>query len=116
MSPFPRPSMIEVLLFIAVILILCLHVAISLYILFFVRRLFRVLSAELAAPGRSSMAFIWDTVNLAAVLEPRVPLRRPGGWAASADLLVEIATRVIEERPGLVVELGSGLSTIVAAL
>jgi predicted O-methyltransferase YrrM len=65
---------------------------------------------------RSLTAFIWDTVNLAAALGPRAPLPDPGGWAASAELLVELARRVIEERPRLVVELGSGLSTIVSAL
>jgi len=92
---------------------------VSIYTLFYIRRRHHLLWAEIAALRsglRALRAFIWDTVNLVAALEPRVPLPQAGGWAASADLLVEISRRVIEERPMLVVELGSGLSTIVTAL
>jgi predicted O-methyltransferase YrrM len=60
--------------------------------------------------------FVWDTLNLVTSLRPRVPLRRPGHWAVSADFLIEISQRIIEDEPELVVELGSGLSTVVTAL
>jgi methyltransferase family protein len=108
--------MFELLLLIAVFLVLCLHVAVSIYTLFYVRRRHHMLFDEIAELKQGVRAFIWDTVNLVAALGPRVPLPRPGGWAASADLLVELSTRVIQEQPRLVVELGSGLSTIVTAL
>lgn len=70
------------------------------------------LSAEL----RQTRRMIWDSVNLVAALQPQVPLPPPGAWAVSADLLAELVRRILLERPGLVVELGSGLSTVVIAL
>ncbi len=58
---------------------------------------------------------VWETHNIFRVLEGGAPLSVPGGWAASTDLLGELL-RVIVRRPiRLVVELGSGLSTLVIA-
>lgn len=45
-------------------------------------------------------------------LSPRLPLPYSRGWAASPDLLRTVVESVLEERPSLVVECGSGLSTI----
>ena len=42
-------------------------------------------------------------------------LSHPVGWTANLDLLREIAEKVHSNRPGVVVELGSGLSTIYMA-
>ncbi|MEL6236691.1 MAG: class I SAM-dependent methyltransferase, partial [Pseudomonadota bacterium] len=36
-------------------------------------------------------------------------------WAASPDLLVHLATQLLDRKPGVVVECGSGLSTLVSA-
>src|SRR5262245_39338462 len=102
----------ELLLLIAILCVVCLGVAVSLYTLFYARRRHHISWDQIAA----LRPFTWDTANLMATLGPRVPLPRPGGWAVSADLLAELSRRIIAERPRLVVELGSGLSTIVTGL
>lgn len=43
------------------------------------------------------------------------PLRPTRGWAAAPDMLVELVSAIDRHRPGLVVELGSGVSTVVMA-
>ncbi|HSW01714.1 MAG TPA: class I SAM-dependent methyltransferase [Sedimentisphaerales bacterium] len=47
-------------------------------------------------------------------LTPDLPLPRMRGWAASPDFLKELAEIILTTRPGLVVETGSGVSTLVA--
>jgi len=47
-------------------------------------------------------------------LTPDLPLPRMRGWAASPDFLKELAEIILATRPGLVVETGSGVSTVVA--
>jgi len=54
--------------------------------------------------------------NLSAVLPASDLLPTTRGWAASPDLLVVLADMVITERPSLVVECGSGTSTLLLAL
>jgi predicted O-methyltransferase YrrM len=54
--------------------------------------------------------------NLSAVLPPSDVLPATRGWAASPDLLVVLVDLVITERPSLVVECGSGASTLWLAL
>jgi predicted O-methyltransferase YrrM len=41
-----------------------------------------------------------------------MPLPRTRGWAASPDLLLTVVDTVLQKRPGLVVDVGSGLSTV----
>ncbi len=55
-------------------------------------------------------------LNLARLtsLEGRLPPL--GGWAASADLMVLVLDELLKRRPGLVVECGSGTSTVLLAL
>lgn len=53
--------------------------------------------------------------ELARLLELDPPLPALGGWAASADFLMEIARHLIPLRPRTVVELGSGASTLAIA-
>lgn len=48
-------------------------------------------------------------------LDREHPLPPTGGWAASPDLLVEIVRLVDERPPRVVVEFGSGVSTLVIA-
>jgi predicted O-methyltransferase YrrM len=59
---------------------------------------------------------IWEAQALGNLVRPRAPLPQPGGWAASVDFLAEVVRLIETRRPALVVELGSGLSTIVIAL
>ncbi len=54
--------------------------------------------------------------NLTTVLPARDVLPATRGWAASPDLLVVLVDLVITERPSLVVECGSGASTLWLAL
>ena len=54
--------------------------------------------------------------NLCAVLPARDVLPATRGWAASPDLLMVLVDLVISERPSLVVECGSGASTLWLAL
>jgi len=58
---------------------------------------------------------VWETQNIFRVLEGGTPLPVPGGWAASSDLLGELLREISAHRPQLVVELGSGLSTLLIA-
>jgi predicted O-methyltransferase YrrM len=57
----------------------------------------------------------WETHNVFRALQGGAPLPPPGGWAASTDLLGEVLRAVAMRRPQRVVELGSGLSTLVIA-
>ena len=54
--------------------------------------------------------------NLSAMLPPSDVLPATRGWAASPDLLMVLVDLVITERPSLVVECGSGASTLWLAL
>lgn len=54
--------------------------------------------------------------NLSAMLPANDVLPATRGWAASPDLLVMLVDLVISERPALVVECGSGASTLWLAL
>ncbi len=54
--------------------------------------------------------------NLSAVLPANDVVPATRGWAASPDLLVVLVDLVISERPSLVVECGSGASTLWLAL
>lgn len=54
-------------------------------------------------------------VSLTAALDPVAPLPPTRGWAASPDFLRCVVESVFRKRPRLVVELGSGVSTIVVS-
>ena len=51
--------------------------------------------------------------SLLAVLRPRAPFPPFRGWAISPDFAVLLLTQVLTRRPARVVELGSGVSTLV---
>jgi hypothetical protein len=55
-------------------------------------------------------------LNLHAMIPVRQALPRSRGWAASPDLLLTYVGSILERRPSLVLECGSGLSTLWAAL
>lgn len=71
------------------------------------RRLRRIL--------RHQERFIWQSQSLHQLLAFTAPVPFPGGWAASSDLLLELVSQILRLRPQRVVELGSGLSTLVIA-
>jgi predicted O-methyltransferase YrrM len=49
------------------------------------------------------------------VIQPRVPLPAPAPYQASPELLRWVVQLVSEQKPGLILELGSGISTVLAA-
>jgi predicted O-methyltransferase YrrM len=89
-------------------LVLFLSLALAAWILS--RKIHRV-----RAMLRRQERFVWETHNLFTLLVPSAPLPYPGGWAASTDLLLELVQQILARRPQLVVELGSGLSTLIIA-
>ena len=54
-------------------------------------------------------------IQLNSLLKFTASLPATRGWAASPDLLLSISQLVKEQKPKLVVELGSGVSTLVVA-
>jgi predicted O-methyltransferase YrrM len=70
---------------------------------------------RLRAMLRRQERHVWETHNIFRVFQGSSPLPLPGGWAASTDLLGEVLRAVSERRPLRVVELGSGVSTLVIA-
>ncbi|HEU5036728.1 MAG TPA: class I SAM-dependent methyltransferase [Nocardioides sp.] len=57
-----------------------------------------------------------DIVNLFSMVPIRSGIPPLGLWTASADLLVELVDRLVEGRPAVAIEGGSGVSTVVMAL
>jgi predicted O-methyltransferase YrrM len=53
-----------------------------------------------------------DYMQLMRLVPMHLPMPRPGTWAASEDLLLWLAGFVLEHRPGTVVDLGSGQSSV----
>ena len=54
-------------------------------------------------------------LSLTNLLGPTYAMPATRGWAASPDFLLQLSDRVLQERPQVVVELGSGVSTLVLA-
>jgi hypothetical protein len=53
--------------------------------------------------------------SLLTLMKPRVPLPATRGWAGSPDFLLHIYRHIISHRTDVVIELGSGVTTVVAA-
>jgi predicted O-methyltransferase YrrM len=81
-----------------------------------VRRLGARVEREVKAEINQSFRQLEALQNLNAVLPPTDLLPATRVWAASPDLLVVLVDLVIAERPSLVVECGSGASTLWLAL
>ncbi len=54
-------------------------------------------------------------LSLLSVIRPRFPLPETRGWAASPDFLKKISEVVLARKPKMVLEAGSGVSTLVTA-
>jgi predicted O-methyltransferase YrrM len=81
-----------------------------------VRRVGPGIEKELKKEIRQTFRQLEALQNLSAVLPANDVLPATRGWAASPDLLVVLVDLVIAERPSLVVECGSGASTLWLAL
>ncbi|GLW09942.1 hypothetical protein Misp01_50710 [Microtetraspora sp. NBRC 13810] len=62
--------------------------------------------------SRGDFGQVEALVDLRALLSPRAPMPRLRGWAASPDVLRLLVERVAIDRPKLIVECGSGASTV----
>ncbi|MFM8240414.1 MAG: hypothetical protein ACKOAW_08890 [Actinomycetota bacterium] len=58
------------------------------------------------------VALLESFMQLQRLVPMSLPMPRPGTWAASEDLLLWLAGYVLEHRPRLVVDLGSGQSSV----
>ena len=85
--------------------------AINTRLLYYIRDKHRFLYTRLDRLERLG----WDAPNVIHATAARSILPRAGGWAASVDILAEMIRLIDARRPELVVELGSGLSTVVIA-
>jgi hypothetical protein len=65
--------------------------------------------------GRNEVRQAGALMQLYRELSPRRTLPRTRGWAASPDFLLTLYRTIREHRPELVVEVGSGVSTLVTA-
>ena len=81
-----------------------------------VRRLGAGVEKEVKTEIRQTFRQLEALQNLSAVLPANDVLPATRGWAAAPDLLMVLVDLVITERPSLVVECGSGASTLWLAL
>jgi predicted O-methyltransferase YrrM len=69
-------------------------------------------SAELSAAGQKHYSQVEAYVDLRNLILPRAPLPALRGWAASPDVLHLLAETMWRQRPELIVECGSGSSSV----
>jgi predicted O-methyltransferase YrrM len=81
-----------------------------------VRRVGPSVEKEIKKEIRQTFRQLEALQNLSAVLPASDVVPATRGWAASPDLLVLLVDLVVSERPALVVECGSGASTLWLAL
>lgn len=80
------------------------------------RALLYALRSQLETSHQQQMANTWATVSLHKALGGlKAPLPAAGGWALGSDTLACVHAMVVHAAPRCVVELGSGLSTVVLA-
>ena len=73
------------------------------------------LAAEILSQVRNSYRQLEDLLALYHQLSPVGWLPRTRGWAASPNFLRVMMEQIQERRPQVILELGSGVSTVVAA-
>jgi predicted O-methyltransferase YrrM len=81
-----------------------------------VRRIESHLESRLGTELKQTFRQVEAIQNLSAILPASDVLPATRGWAASPDLLLVLVDQVIAQRPSLVVECGSGVSTLWLAL
>lgn len=60
----------------------------------------------------NQLAQVQETVRLFTTIPTAARVPAMGGWAASADMVGALVDELVERRPGLIVECGSGVSTL----
>jgi predicted O-methyltransferase YrrM len=75
----------------------------------------QLFNAEIKRVNEISVQQIESLFSIFFTLEPKLPLPTMRGWAASPDLLKEIISLTHRQKPQLVVEASSGVSTLIIA-
>jgi predicted O-methyltransferase YrrM len=75
----------------------------------------QLFNAELKRVNEVSVAQIESLFSIFSILKLQFPLPTTRGWAASPDLLKEIISLTHRQKPQLVVEASSGVSTLIIA-
>jgi len=91
----------------------CMTIA-FLFVCFYV---YRIRQAVSRARAEADTHFVQTEalLSLMAIIRPSAPLPPTRSWAASPDFLCEVASRILQDKPKLVVEASSGVSTVVIA-
>ncbi len=72
----------------------------------------KALTSTLGSAGKLHKGLLESFMQLQAVAPVDRPMPLPGGWAASEDLLLWLVQRVMAKRPQLILDVGSGQSTV----
>jgi predicted O-methyltransferase YrrM len=75
----------------------------------------RTIDRRIDADGRLNFHQVEALCNLLAVIKPNSVLPPTRGWAVWPDFLQTLYVLILERRPKLILELGSGVSTLLAA-
>lgn len=75
-------------------------------------RVQRKVAHELRRSGAREFAEFEALLELRMLFEPQAPLPPTRGWAASPDILHTLVELVLDRRPALIVECGSGASSV----
>lgn len=70
--------------------------------------------AELKKQNRLDDEQLQALIGLYVSLHPRAPLPQTRRWAASPDMLLFYSRQILKRKPEVIVELGSGVSSVVA--
>lgn len=70
------------------------------------------LSAQVRLEAQQRVTDMWSLVNLQPLLPVDGVLPTPGGWALSPNTLLELLSLLPDRREALIVECGSGVSTV----
>lgn len=94
--------------------ILIINIAIFAAVIVYFRIKIRFVASQIHNSRAELATLVWEADDIKR-LAPSAFLPRPGPWSLRGDALRIIMKIIEERRPKLVVELGSGLSTIVVA-
>jgi predicted O-methyltransferase YrrM len=103
--------MTTILILVAIVVM----VACSAWLTICIRRKARYIVLHVNSFRTDALHQAWTVRTIDAWTDPRLIIPPPGPWTLDASAIATLARLVEQEKPGLVVELGSGLSTILTA-
>lgn len=72
-------------------------------------------NCSIAKQSNTTYRYIEALLNIFPLLKPRFPLPPLDGWAMSPHSIVELISQIYDTKPSLILELGSGVSTLVSS-